>query len=211
MNLPRRYIYIFRSSKGAQVTVVRGEGPPKITGGSGGWNVVNRPRRTSLTQWGGREPYRMDVPILFDGWRARVSVEEDIRRLQQMSMGHDYDPPPTITLQGALPVNGATWVIEDIDWGDEVYWSQQSSQGRFFRMRQDAVVHLLQYQAEERLKIVMPRQLPNQYTVFKEGETLRSIAKVMYGDGDKWKVIKKANPSVRDPNKLKVKTVLRIP
>ena len=192
------------------VKVLRGDGPPKIVGGAGGWDVVRRPRRTALTQWVGREPYRMDVPILFDGLRLQEGVENDIRLLNQMSLGFDYDPPPTITVLGALPVNGATWVIENIDWGDEVYW-RQSAQGRYFRQRQDALVHLLQYQAEARLKITMPKSLPNEFIVPRDGFTLREVAKNMYGDGDRWKEIQKANTGIRDPNKLRKGQHIRVP
>jgi hypothetical protein len=210
MTPPNKYFYTFKSSDGAQVKVLRGDGPPKIVGGLGGWSMVARPRRTSITQWAGREPYQMDVPVLFDGWHDGNSVETDIRTLNKMAIGMDYDPPPTVTISGALPVGGATWVINAIDWGDDVYW-QQTDRGQFYRLRQDALVHLIQYQAVERLQITVTKSLPNSYTVFRKGETLRSIAKSMYGDGSRWKDIQKANPSVRDPNKLPLKKSLRIP
>jgi nucleoid-associated protein YgaU len=207
---PSQYIVIFRSSSGSEVAAYRGDGSPKMTGGSGGWDVVARPRRIALTQWTGREPYRMDVPVLFDGYRHSQSVEEDIARLNQMSMGADFKPPPTVTIEGAVPIKGATWVIESIDWGDEVYW-QISDQGRYYRQRQDAVVHLLQYQAEKRLKITMPKSLPNQFIVPRNGYTMKEVAKAMYGNANRWTDIKKANPKIRDPNNLKYKTVLRVP
>jgi hypothetical protein len=211
MTLPARYYVTFRASNGSTVKVLRGDGPPKIVGGSGGWDVVSRPRRVAMTQWTGRDPYRMDVPILFDGYRFKDSVEEDIARLNNMSIGHDYDPPPTINIDGAVPVKGATWVIENIDWGDEVYW-ELSAQGRYYRMRQDAVVHFLQYQAEKRLKITMPKSLPNQFIVPRDGYTLREVAKAMYGNAERWKEIQKANEKlVRDPNKLKKGWELRVP
>jgi len=202
--------YNFRSSDGAQVKVLRGDGPPKMVGGLGGWQQVARPRRTSLTQWIGCEPYQMDVPILFDGWHDKTSVEDDIRRLAKMATGADYSPPPTVIIQGAVPVSDATWVIDNIDWGDEVYW-EETVQGKTYRLRQDAVVHLLEYQAEERLKITITKSLPNTYVVHRAGETLRSIAKAMYGNGKRWTEIKKANPKIRDPNKLPINTTLRIP
>jgi|SRR5262252_3076340 hypothetical protein len=210
---PDRYYYIFRSSDGASVRVMRGDGPPTMTGGIGGWNQIARPRRVALTQWGGREPYQMDVPILFNGWHDQQSVEREIRQLNKMGLGLDWHQPPTVTLDGAHPdvaVAGAQWVINDITWGDDVYWDL-GKDGTPFRMRQDAVVHLLEYHEEDRLNIVVTKSLPNTYIVHRKGETLRSIAKAMYGNGDRWKDIKKANPKIRDPNKLPLKTKLRIP
>lgn len=210
MTPPLKFMVTFRASTGSQVTVLRGDGPPKITSGEGGWDVISRPRRVALTQWTGHDPYRMDIPILFDGWHDRSSVEESISRLNAMAMGHDFEPPPTLHVDGAVPVKGATWVIEAIDWGDEVYWDL-SAQGRYFRMRQDAIVHLLQYQAEQRLNIIMPKTLPNEFIVPRDGFTLRDVAKAMYGNAKNWKKILRANPDIRDPNKLKAQQTIRVP
>jgi len=211
--IAEKYYYVFKASNGLQVKVLRGAAPPTMmAGGIGGWNTVPRPRRTALTQWAGRDPYQMDVPVLFDRWHEQNSVEREIRQLNRMALGFDYQPPPTVKIQGALPVVGATWVISGIDWGEEVYWAQSKS--GFYRLRQDAVVHLLQYQAEERLKIVVTKSLPNIYVVFnKNGESLKTIAKHVYGNAKKWRVIKKANPGpkTRDPNHIKYMTKLRIP
>jgi len=214
---PERFFYTFRSSEGVQVKMLRGDGAPKMTGGGGGWSTVARPRRTALTQWTGRDPYRMDVPILFDGWHDRRSVEKDIARLNRMQMGHDYDPPPTVHIEGAVPIKGAKWVIESIDWGDDVIWSgggaarRAATSGRYWRLRQDAIVHLMQFQETTTIHITTVKFIPNYYEVMKQGETLKSIAKAMYGNGNKWKDIQKANPKIRDPNKIKVHTKLRIP
>lgn len=205
-----KYWYTFRASNGLLVRCLRGDGAPKATDGVGGWTVVQRPRRTALTQWDGRNPYAMDVPIVFDGINAGVSVEADIAKLFQMGVGSDFDPPPQVTIDGGVPIKGATWVINGIDWGDDVVW-QQDGTSKPYRARQDATVHLLQYKPEARVKILTTKSLPNIYIVHSKGETMRSIAKTMYGDGGQWTKIKNANPSVRDPNHLKVGTKLRIP
>lgn len=205
-----RYYYTFRASSGAVVRVLRGDGPPTMVGGGGGWSVENRPRRIGFTLWQGRDPYRMDVPVLFDGW-PDDSVEDDIARLNQMQIGGDLQEPPTITISGAVPIKGATWVIEGIDWSSDdenVYWVRQ--QGSDFRLRQAATIHLLQFKAEERLKVTVARALPNVY-ITKKGDTLRSVARDMYGNASKWTVIKKANPKIKDPNNIPAKTRLTIP
>jgi hypothetical protein len=208
--IAEKYWYTFRASNGLTVSVLRGDGAPKPTDGIGGWQVVARPRRTALTQWMGRNPYAMDVPVVFDGINAGVSIEGDIAKLFQMGVGSDFDPPPTVHVDGGLPIKGATWVINGIDWGDDVIW-QQDGASKPYRARQDAVVHLLQYKPEARVKILATKSLPNVYTVHSAKETMRTIAKVMYGDGSQWTKIKSANPNVRDPNHLKVGTKLRIP
>jgi len=209
MSPPNKYFYVFTADTGSVVRVLRGPDPPKMTGGMGGWQIINRPRRSGITQWTGYEPYQMEVSVMFDGWHAQESVEDDIRRLNMMQTGSDYQPPPTIKIDGALPVAGAIWVISTIDWGDIVYW-KQSPTGEFNRYRQDAVVHLLQYVAEERL-VLRNVGLPHQYTVFRKGMSLRDVAKEMYGSPKRWKEIQKANSKIRDPNNIPTKTTLRIP
>lgn len=205
---PQNY-YTFRASNGSQVKVLRGTAAPKITGGEGGWTTIDRPRRVGLTQWDGHTPYTMDVPILFDGHHTGSSVERDIRVFNLMAMGRDFTPPPTVTIDGALPVAGAVWVIEGIDWGDIVYW-EISPRGRYFRTRQDAVAHMLQYEAVKTLKIVVPKQLPNSYTPNRQ-MTLKEVSKAVYGNGTHWQEIQKANPSIRDMNKVPKGKRLRIP
>lgn len=52
--------------------------------------------------------------------------------------------------------------------------------------------------------------MSNSHTVFL-GDTLTTIATKFYGDGRKYKNILESNPSIADPNDLKVGTVLTIP
>jgi LysM repeat protein len=207
MNSARQYL--LRSSTGASVLVYRGDGSPKMVGGGGGWDTVSRPRRVALTLWNGRDPYAMDIPILFDGWADDTSVEAAIARLNQMQMSPGPNvSPPTVQIDGAVPVKGATWVITSIDWGDNVIWTQDGNSG--YRLRQDAVVHLLQFVAEEKLHIARAKIAPGQFYTTKSGDTLKSVAKKKYGDASKWKVIANAN-NIRDPKKVHAGMHLRIP
>jgi hypothetical protein len=207
--LSDRYFYTFVDSNGTTVRVLRGDAPPRMTDGGGGWSTVARPRRVGLTLWQGRNPYAMDVPILFDGFATGESVEDDIARLNQMQMGDDFNPPPSVTISGAVPIKGATWVMT-VDWGDNVFW-EQGGDGDPYRTRQDAVVHLTEFEPEKRLVVTGKSTLPNIYIVTRGGETMKTIARAIYGHTSKWTKIKEANPKVRDPNKLPIGTKLRIP
>src|SRR4051794_11563779 len=180
--------YIFKSSTGSSVTVLRGDGPPKMVGGGGGWEVEARPRRVGLTIWKGRDPYTMDVPILFDGWAIGRSQEDNISAMNQMQMGSDLEEPPTVEIIGGVPVKGIKWVIT-IDWGDNVIY--QSGQNGDYRLRQDAVVHMTQYVQEDRLVVQNKGKLPGAprlYTV-RQGDDLRSVSQKMYGTPSRWKEI----------------------
>jgi nucleoid-associated protein YgaU len=151
----------------------------------------------------------MDVPVMFDNLDGS-SVENDVALLFQMAIGADFDPPPTVRIDAGVPIKGATWIINGFDWGDDVIYDV-NAKGKPFRSRQDAVVHLIQYVPQDVVRILTVKALPNIYTVHNKGETMRTIAKAMYGDARRWTDIKKANPKQRDPNHLKVGTKLRIP
>lgn len=43
---------------------------------------------------------------------------------------------------------------------------------------------------------------PRHYTVRNQGETLYGIAKTIYGDGNQWRAIRDANPTLENPNRI---------
>lgn len=206
MNLAR--FYTFTPSRGKPVTVRRGEGGPKMTAGGGGWETIARPRRTGFTEWAGGSPYEMDVPVLFDGWASDTSQEMAISFLNQMKMSPGpWLPPPTVKITGLVPVKGATWVIQDINWGENVIWKAAGDGG--YRLRQDAVVQLLQFIAEDRLSI--RKQVPPiKLHIVRKGDTLASISKNHYGSTKYVTMLKKAN-NIRDPNHLRLGGTIKLP
>lgn len=184
------------------VIMKRDADAPKLISVGGRWNIVNRPRRTSITTYDGNDPYRMDVPILFDGWDTGRSMEDAISILNQMRIPPaDFASPPQVKVEGAIPVKGGTWVIEGIDEGDTVIWHEDN-----YRLRQNAVVHLLQFVAADQLSIKPPAT--TRIINVKAGDTLKSISKAQYGTTKYWSAIKQAN-NIRDPKKLP--KTLRIP
>jgi hypothetical protein len=204
LEFPGKYYYEFTSSNGLSVIVLRDEAPPKITDGRGGWNVIDRRRRKGLTTWTGRNPIRMDVPILFNGqFDPPYSIDQDVATLNQMALGDNFVQPPTVRVTGYLPVTGIAWVIEDLTWGDNAVWLR-SDEGDVVRVRQDCVVKLLQFVKEDVVKVgnlgqVPSNTVPPYHTT--EGETPAAIAKKVYGDDQMWKKIRDLNPSiVRSPN-----------
>lgn len=206
MNIGR--FYTFNPSRGKSVTIRRGDGAPKMTAGGGGWETVDRPRRTGFTQWSGGDPYQMDIPVLFDGWANGRSQEAAISMLNQMKMSPGpWLPPPTVTIIGLVPVKGATWVIQNIEWGDDVIWQADGESG--YRLRQDAVVQLLQFVAEDRLTI-RKQSPPIKLHIVRKGDTLANISKREYGTTKYVAMLKKAN-NIRDPNHLKLKSTVKLP
>lgn len=202
----------------ADVVVALASQPTQITSGYGGWSVVNRPRRKGLTQWDGKDPLRMGIPVLFDGWFSSQGQEVPISRLSRMGLPpRDGEEPPVITVDGvAIPDPGPKrWVIENLQWGTDVLW--ETVGGVTVRLRQDCTVFLLEYVAPDReafrslpgLSISSGKgKVPTRITV-KKGQTLQQIAAQVYGSASQWKKIAKAN-KLRD-TKLKAGQVLRIP
>jgi nucleoid-associated protein YgaU len=206
-----RYYYTITASTGNVVTVLRGQSPPKITGGVGGWEIVPRRRRKGMTSWQGRDPISMDLPILFDGHGIfPVDQDPDISMLRLMAVGDNFQQPPTVTIVGFTPAQGVVWVINDIEWGDDVVWETDPNTGDDIRTRQDASLKLLQFVQVDTVKVIPTAGVPGIWTVEK-GQTLRTIAKESYGNASYWTLIRDANPNVRDPENVPVGTELRIP
>lgn len=204
-----------------------GDTPAQITGGYGGWDVVNRPKRKGLTQWNGKDPMRLQLPIMFDGWMDRDSQEIPISRLHRMSLppaGVKQGEPPIVAVGGnGVPHSGIErWVIENLLWGTNVLWDKDRS-GSMSRMRQDCVVNLIEFVDEDRVAFsgiaVQPTTTPPkstgqgnralQYTV-QQGDSLTRIAADVYGDSTAWSVLAVAN-DLRDPGALIPGETLVIP
>lgn len=184
----------------------RGMTPPKISSGGARYEIVERPRRRSIVQWKGDDPWRMSVPVIFDGWISEHNVEYDIRRVSQMAQSRgDLSPPFTFRLDGALPVSGGLWIMESIEWGDNVYW-HADKRGGGNRIRQDATLNCLQYETEVILQISKPPPMSVPYRVT-SGETLAMIAAKKGVTVDSIRV---AN-NLRDGKKIKAGQRLMIP
>ena len=199
------YYKITRSDNGDNIQPLRDASPPVLVSVGARWSVIERPRRVSYTQWAGDDPFRMDLPILLDGWDKLESVEPDIIFLNGARRAtHDYTAPPLVYVEGAVPVKGNKWIIEGIDFGDNVIWHEDG-----YRVRQDAVIHLLDYVPLDQLSI-KPPSTTHKHTV-KAGETLKSISRDEYGSVKYWSFIKNAN-NIRDVKKLpKTLTIPALP
>lgn len=212
--MPKGATITFRTVDGSvrPVTAYWGEDAPHFTAGFGGWDVVTRPRRTSGTQWNGKDPLQMEIPILFDGWISGEPVEDDIMRLTHMAWPpKEGEEPPKIKVGGGTPGDTFTWVINDLQFGTNVI--RDFDRGSLVRYRQDCTVVLLQHIDVD----LAPASRPNvgsvghpRYYVVKSGDTLPKISLKMYGTRNKWKQIAKAN-HIRDPKDIKVGQRLRIP
>jgi Uncharacterized protein containing LysM domain len=204
---------LVKSTIGAfQVTALLGQTPAQITEGFGGWSVVDRPRRTGMTQWKGKTPFQMTLPLMLDGWIDAISQESNIRQLIWMSLPNKNGDPAPINVYGALPFpSGGKWVINALEWGDSVIWSTDAKP---VRLRQDVTLTLIQFVAPDQVELLnsntgLAPVFKGPYTV-KAGDNLRSIAMHFYGDYNQWQKIADAN-GLRDSKIPKSKKTLIIP
>lgn len=205
MPLDAASYYLIRSSIGTSVLARRGDGAPTIVSGGARYNVTNRPRRTSIVTWDGDDPYRMDVPIMLDGWANETSVESDVAKIEQMrhSQG-DLVPPVLVYIDGAVPVKGARWVVESIDWGAAVIWQAKGEAG--YRLRQDGIIHLLQAIPQTVLAVSNASTGVKQHRV----AATETVASIAVKHKTTVAAIKKLN-TIRDPKTVSIGDIIKIP
>lgn len=123
----------------------------KPTAGYGGWTVIQRPHRLSITQWDGRDPLQMEIALLFDGYADNDPIENECQILEKMAF-HDedkHDPPPIITIDGDfVPHTGLKYVINGITWGTAI---RRMRDGK--RVRQEATVTIIRHNAADKLQL----------------------------------------------------------
>jgi hypothetical protein len=193
------------------------DGPVTVIGGYGSHDITDRPARVGLTSYHGRPPLSLRLPLLFDRWQTRASVEDEIRVLEQMhGLDANLDRPPQIIVEGFGIPHSYTraahlrWVLTgDPDWGEDVRF--RGSDGHRCYVPVTVVAQ----------QVVTPTTLVDQqqaagsgrqtYQVPKTGRsrTLRGIAK-RYGRD--WRAVRALNSRLGgDPDQaLATGTVVRV-
>jgi len=203
-----RYFVTFQSADGTVLSVLLDAPSPVLSGGVGGWEVVDRPKRVAITRFKGVEPLRQDIAVVFDGVKEGESQESRISTLINMAQQPgDLTAPPKIKLDGTVLRTDLDWVIEGIDWDSQnTMWDRQG--GLSVRLRQHAVVHMLQFVDDDVLvtapsPAVVNKPKSSGKPTTSHGLTLKQIAAAEYGDPDKYWLILAANPWL-DPDPRKV-------
>lgn len=207
---------------------------PVPVAGYGGWSRVARPRRKALTEWVGRDSLSLEISFILDSYDTGqgLYVETKCQILDELAGIEQHDPePPLLRLEsnpaplmphGFHRASHVKWFIETLTWeADQVRYNREGN-----RLRAAGSMTVTQYVDDAKLASLSSVQARRNaasrkdgkaggklktYTV-RAGDTLSKIAarKDVYGDASKWKKIASAN-SIRDPKKLKVGKVLKIP
>lgn len=215
-------VYPSPSSNIRPVRVMLDEGAAKATA-TGGWAVINRAKQKGFTTWDGYEPYQMTIAVMFDGLATDTTVEHEydaLRRIMRVPTGPAKQPSP-IRVAGPVPLTGLPWVVQNLG-PDEGRTIRRASDGHMVRC--PVVVTLLEYveadvaiaikpspaaAAVERAVVAGKPPAARTYTV-KKGDTLSKISATFLGSYKRYLEIAKLN-SIRDPNRISVGQVLRIP
>jgi nucleoid-associated protein YgaU len=201
------------------------DGAAIVTEGYAGWHVVDRPREVGIVEWQGRNPMAIEIPFLIDYWFDEHDIntpgqkcENQIKTLERLCGIGSHQQPPicTVNADGAIPhdysINKKNeWVIESVTW-DRAVELRRGDNGR--RLRAGGTILIRQFITARdilhRLKPGERARKPSFWTV-KKGDTLMKIAKKVYGDASKWKIIADAN-GFRDRRRpLVIGSRLKIP
>lgn len=189
-----------------------GDGSPVVTGGLGGWKIVERQDDIAATIWSGQEPLTADVPIMLDGYANDSGVASQLNTLFKLGRDArgDENVPPVFKLYGPIaPIpDGKEWVLGDngIDLDpDSVIRSDGGD-----LMRQALVLHLLEYVRPDVIRL-RHKKRRNERTGLgqatpviyetRKGDTLESIAVAVFHDHKKWKQIGDLN-NLHDPHRI---------
>lgn len=215
-----RYQHVrFRTySPSSVLDVLMGDGAAQLSGGFGGWQVVQRPKRISLTEWNGVDPTTQTIPVMFDGWTDERSVEPEIARLEAMSRASPGElEPPIVRIAGPIHHPELDWVINDIQHGETI---RRRHDGR--RVRQASSVALMHYIEDTQLTAAKRHRGRDDLTarfghpalhrtvIVRRGDTLPRIAARELGKASRWREIATLN-HIRDPKHLKVGQQLKMP
>lgn len=117
-----------------------------VTGGVGGWESLDRPRRAAAAGWVGLPAKTLTLPVILDGIEARGRgadrvVESDCATVTSWGKPHrKTGEPPILQVRGLATVSPKDrWVLQDIAWGEYI----PNRDGK--RIQQQLTLTLLQY------------------------------------------------------------------
>lgn len=201
------FLRIVAPSADIDLKVLMGDGPATLTGGIGGWQQMQRPDAKSLTEWSGQDTVTQSVPVLINGFRQGQSVQGQANDIIALGRNTEKDEvPPVFRIFGAIWLQHLPWVLEEIDWGDEVIRDVETN-----LLRQELTLHIAEFEDPDQIRLKRIRHpygtgkgggtnYPGKKYIVHKGDTLIKIASKVYGDRTRWKVLAQKN-DIRDPNK----------
>jgi nucleoid-associated protein YgaU len=223
--VPVGYVQLSTVAPQLVVLVRFGMEPPRITQLAGGWEEVPRPKRKAITRFAGSSPLILTLSLMFDGYAAGSSQEDECRALERMATPlRPGVEPPLVKVDGTVPYKDKRWVINSIEWGAMI----RSAAGQ--RLRAEATVELLEYVADDRVQFKKAAALARDddaleraknavrsanttkrrtYSI-KQDDDLEVVAARELGDHRRWASIGDLN-DIRDPKSVREGQVIILP
>jgi hypothetical protein len=190
------------------VTCLLGPEPVKYTGGFSGWEVVQRPGQTSMTQWSGTEPLQFQLGLMLSTY---PNPDENVTRItaeiMQVARGDNESPAGIVRVEG-IRLPSDMWVIEGIDFGDPY----RDNTGRAYR--QPMVLSMREYIpptfANLRKRALDPAKGKTRIVKAKHNDTPAKIAKRFRCKW--WELRDRNGMTLRKANqKIAKGTLIRVP
>ena len=193
-------------------------------GGSGGWQIVDRPRNVAAMQWYDRSPWQLVGKAVIDSYTIYGNNHISVDPLcLLMESWMDKIPgtllPPILSITGPVPGIQRKWVLYKASFGAAI---RNSHAG--FRVYQEVDLTFYEYHApittitglpspastaQANLAAATAAESYNLYTVV-AGDTLVTIAANQMGNWTFWTQLAALN-NVRDPNHLSAGLIIKIP
>lgn len=186
-----------------KITVmVMGEAEMAQVSGSGGVQVIERPRRTAATQWFDRSPFQLTLNFISDATITSgtpiTDMEEMQRWLEAPTTSGSIIQPPYLTLTGPTPGTNRKWMLSTLTEKTRLY----TPAGDQLQVTGTAVLY--EFQPPYPYSTTSPAKNQQQTTdtkkhrtyVIKPGDTILKIAASQMGkaSAENEQDIKAANP-----------------
>lgn len=212
------FLRIFAPSEGVDLRVLHGDGPATPTGGVGGWQQVARTDAKSMTEWSGNDTFTQDIPVLLNGFKEGNVVQGQANDIIALGRKTDDDEvPPVFRMVGAIWMPWLPWVLEDVEWTDEVIRDDDTR-----LLRQEVVLKVAEFEDPDQVKVKRIRHpygtskgggtnFPTNQYIVRKGDNLVKIATKVYGDRTRWKKLSEKN-DIRDPHhELEPGRIIKLP
>jgi hypothetical protein len=192
--------------------------PPPV----GGWSEVPHPRGLTTVEWQGRPPRRAAFPLLLAARTRRAlidpggSVERDVALLTSWGQPTGSLAEPPVLRLDFGPAETGLYVLQALV--PTVERRRPSDLARFLvefdvelvEWREATILLTPAKQAAAARPAAAPAKPSGRTYTVRRGDTLSAIAARLLGKASRWPEIAKLN-GVRDPRRLQIGQVLRIP
>ena len=105
--------------------MMMGEVEMNQVSGSGGVQVIDRPRRVAATQWSDRSPFQLTLNFIMDATTTSLTPIDDMEQMQTWleaaTTSGAIIQPPYLTLTGPTPGTGRSWMLSTLTEKSRLY------------------------------------------------------------------------------------------